>query len=420
MRCPHCGQTHPAGAHFCPETGRLLAPAPPPPRYAQPGAPTAAAAGGSVAPGARRSSRLLVMFAALGLCGLGLIAGGVWQLLTETLAARATLRAEPSGVWTPTVAASVSILSTATIAFDAPTLAPAATEPLAPIPPTITPTDTPLSAAQSYPATPLRGRIVFTCFDGNDDEICLMNANGSGLAQLTDNSEGDFYASLSHDGRSLLFARQISGSNYEIFRMSTDGSGVTQLTFNGGGNFAPAYSPDGSLIAFTSTQGGDGQQIWVMDSGGGFQQQLTTEGINEDPSWSADGRQIAFASSRSGSTQIWVMNSDGSSQRRITNVDDVGGRNSWSPDGRALAFYAGRREDRSRNIYLIGITGGEISQLTFDGDNLAPSFSPDGGWIAFTSYRDGDNDIYVMRPDGTNAINLTQNSGSDYQPRWGP
>lgn len=403
VTCPHCGQRHSADARFCPETGLLLAPAPPPPRYAPP------------------SRQPLAVFVLLGFAGLVMIGIGAWAIYAEAFpagfprAADFTPIAALGGTPAPIVADTAAAVPVPPLAVTEPPPTPISfTE----APPTVAPTDTPPSAAQAYPATPLRGRIVFTCFDGNDDEICLMNADGSDLAQLTYNSEGDFYASLSPDGDYIVFAHQISGSNYEIFRMDTGGFGVTQLTFNGGGNFAPAYSPDGSLIAFTSTQDGDGQQIWVME--GILQHQLTTEGINEDPSWSPDGGRIAFASSRSGSVQIWVMDADGSGQRQVTDADDLGGRNSWSPDGRTLAFYAGRREDRSRNIYLISIDGNNVQQLTLDGDNLAPSFSPDGNWIAFTSYRDGDNDIYAMRPDGTNVINLTQNSGSDYQPRWGP
>jgi serine/threonine-protein kinase len=285
-----------------------------------------------------------------------------------------------------------------------------------------TPSQTPPATGPPLivPNTPLSGRIVFTCFDGSDDEVCLIGADGSGLAQLTDNAVADWYPSLSHDGRYIVFARQISGSNHEIFRMRPDGSELVQLTANGRQNYAPAYSPDDSRIAFTSTQGNGSQQIWVMDSHGGSAAQLTDDGGNVDPSWSPDGRYLAFASTRSGSQQIWIMQSDGSDQAQVTDLEDVGGRNSWSADGQSLAFYAGPRASGGRNVYVIAVDGTGLRQLTEFGDNLAPSFSPDGGWIAFASYRDGDNEIYVMRPDGSNVANVTRNSGSDYQPRWGP
>jgi Tol biopolymer transport system component len=266
----------------------------------------------------------------------------------------------------------------------------------------------------------VRGRIVFVCFDGRDDEICLMNSDGSRLTQLTDNEVGDFYPSLSPDGRYIFFARQIRGSNYEIFRMNTDGADVVQLTSNGAQNYAPDLSPDGARLVFTSTQGGRGQQVWVMNGDGSQATQLTTEGENIDPAWSPNGGFITFASNRSGSRQIWIMNADGSDPRQITDGSDLGGRHSLAPDGSTLAFYAGRREDLSRNVYLIRVDGTDLRQLTSGGDNLAPSFSPDGEWIAFTSARDGDNDIYLMRADGADVVNLTNDGRSNYQPRWGP
>ncbi|HMR99188.1 MAG TPA: hypothetical protein PKE62_08020 [Anaerolineales bacterium] len=42
-----------------------------------------------------------------------------------------------------------------------------------------------------------------------------------------------------------------------------------------------------------------------------------------------------------------------------------------------------------------------------------------GNWIAFTSFRDGDNEIYIIHPDGTGLTRLTNNTISDWQPRWG-
>jgi Tol biopolymer transport system component len=58
--------------------------------------------------------------------------------------------------------------------------------------------------------------------------------------------------------------------------------------------------------------------------------------------------------------------------------------------------------------------------LTEGSDNRGPTFSPDGAWIAFTSIRDGDNEIYAIRPDGTGLTQLTTNTRPDWQPRWGP
>jgi Tol biopolymer transport system component len=111
------------------------------------------------------------------------------------------------------------------------------------------------------------------------------------------------------------------------------------------------------------------------------------------------------------------MDADGSDILQVTNLPDMGGRSSWSPDGQRLVFYAGPIGDR--DIYTIRVDGTDLVQVTNGGDNLGPTWSPDGDWIAFTSFRDGNNEIYVVRPNGDSPVNLTNSLLSEWQPRWG-
>jgi TolB protein len=107
----------------------------------------------------------------------------------------------------------------------------------------------------------------------------------------------------------------------------------------------------------------------------------------------------------------------------VTNLSGVRGRNDWSSDGVTLSTYIG--SDWNREIYVFDTDGQNLRQLTDGGNNLAPSFSPDGAWITFMSYRDHPLwplgcEIYIMRVDGTDARRLTDNDICDWQPRWGP
>jgi TolB protein len=263
--------------------------------------------------------------------------------------------------------------------------------------------------------SPPTGKIVFTCFIDLIDQICIMNADGSGRKQLTDFDATSFYASLSPDGKMIYFSRK--GASFDIYSMNIRGKEVRRLVAGIGSLYAPERSPQDDRIVFTNQTGGE-QQIWVARLDGKNPHALTQGPEDIDPTYSPNGLSIAFVSARTGQRQLYVMERDGSNVRQLTNLPDMGGRNSWSSNGQRLAFYAGPIGDR--DIYVINVDGTGLTRLTNGGDNLGPSWSPDGEWIAFTSFRDGNNEIYIMRADGTSVTRLTANSISDWQPRWGP
>ncbi|MGD0707723.1 MAG: DPP IV N-terminal domain-containing protein [Anaerolineaceae bacterium] len=307
-----------------------------------------------------------------------------------------------------------------------PTLSPTSTPVIADTEtPTQAPTETPLvpteaPAIATATAIPVSGHIVYSCFIDDNDDICIMNADGSDQRQLTHNPATDFYPSLSPDGKTILFSSNRNG-HFEIYSMNVDGSNQTRLTNNIGNLYAPAFSPDGSQIVFTN-EGDHYQHIWSMNRDGKNPHPLT-EGDNNniDPTWAPNGQAIAFVSDRNGFNQLFIMSADGSNPFAVTtDAPYPSGRSSWSPDMSTLAFYSGTAAKLDRNIYLVSPSGHNLRQITDSGDNLAPSFSPDGNWIVFTSYRDAINQVYIMLTDGSNAQRLTFTSYSCWQPRWGP
>jgi len=328
-------------------------------------------------------------------------------------------RPQPTAMQTPpglvdlssVTAASTVITSTPGVATPAPTFVLTITPTQqGTLPVTVIPSPIP-----QFDNSPPAGKIVFTCFINQIDQICLMNADGSERKQLTDFEGTSFYASFSPDGQTIYFSSRNTGT-YEIYSMNLRGRGLKRLTRNIGSLYAPELSPDADQVIFTNNTEGM-QRIWLMRADGNNPHALSTGPEDIDPTWSPDSSLIAFASARTGQRQLYVMDKDGSNVRQITNLNDMGGRSTWSPNGTQLAFYAGPAGDH--NIYVINLDGTGLVQLTNGGDNLGPSWAPDGDWITFTSFRDGNNEIYIMHPDGTGVTRLTNNPVSDWQPRWG-
>ena len=306
----------------------------------------------------------------------------------------------PAATQTPVGAGIPSAGTAPVLDFATPTLDEA-------IPPTMAPTFIPETGGESS-----AGKIVFTCYINQVDQICLMNADGTGRRQLTNLTSTAFYPSLSPDGQTVYFSSNQSGS-FEIYSIDLNGNGLQRLTNGIGTLYAPELSPDGSKIIFTN----HGNGIWVMNADGSDPHAITFKD-DIDPTWSPDGSMIAFASNRSGERQLYVANANGRNVNQVTDLNNMGGRSSWSADGTKLVFYRGPAGDR--DIYTVNIDGSGLDRLTNGGDNLGPSWSPDGDWIVFTSFRDGNNEIYVVRPNGRGETRLTNNPTSDWQPRWGP
>ena len=89
----------------------------------------------------------------------------------------------------------------------------------------------------------------------------------------------------------------------------------------------------------------------------------------------------------------------------------------WSPDGNFIAYnHFNPEADEHTNpfgLYVLNLETGERN-LVIEGPAFNPDWSPDGEWIAFNS-----NDIFKIRPDGSDLTRLTGHSMSFF-PRWSP
>ncbi len=254
--------------------------------------------------------------------------------------------------------------------------------------------------------------------DGND-EIYVMNPDGSGQTRLTDDPESDLHPSFSGDQSFITFSSTRDG-NAEIYVMNADdGSSVTRLTNNSASDTQPSFSRDGLRIAFRSNRDGN-DEIYVMNADGSNQTRITNNNLSDsDPSFSPSGTRVLFERvGADNNRDIFTMNANGSSQTRLTTASGDDRSASFSRDGSRIGFASAR--NGNSQIYVMNADGNNQARLTNNSfSDIEPSFSPDDTSLAFVSDRDGNSEIYAMNADGSNQSRLTNNSALDSAPDWG-
>jgi len=264
-------------------------------------------------------------------------------------------------------------------------------------------------------------------------EIYLMEPDGSQVRALTDaGAEGMVAAepAWSPDGTRMAFVLSTPehlgayAGDGDIYLVNADGSGLTQLT-EGLQAAAPAWSPDGTRIVFARDQG---TSLVVMNADGSGAQELRLDGeaypSYQGPAWSPDGARIAFQASpepRADTNSVYVTNVDGTGTTRVTHGGSDG-TPAWSPDGTLLA-YAG-----PDGIYLLDVATGSEHRLTDCrfrqdcGRDSHPSWSPDASRIAFARH-DGAGttvQVFVVNTDGSGLQQLTSGPEENTDPSWNP
>jgi Tol biopolymer transport system component len=273
-------------------------------------------------------------------------------------------------------------------------------------------------------------------------QVYTVNANGSGLRQLTHATGGvqAMFPEFSPNGKLIVFSVGNPTHPWRIWVMHSDGSHQRQLTADTKGfrDSTPVYTPDGRAIVFSRCQPGDGVcAIWKMNADGTHKHALTpyvSSGLHErvdfSPAVSPNGKWIAFGRFESNGiqAQIYVMKANGGKPHAVTAPRLEAAAPAWSPDSRWIAFYTNNNRTGSR-VFAIRPNGSGLRALTpnrFPHNDADPSYSPDGKQIAFSSdrrYPDGCCfDLFEMRANGNreHKVNLNLHHAGILGPVWQP
>jgi Tol biopolymer transport system component len=191
--------------------------------------------------------------------------------------------------------------------------------------------------------------MVFINYIDSNNEIYIVNSDGTNPTRLTNNNIKEDFPALSYDQTKIVYAAYISNA-WNIFVMKADGTGNTQLTY---GSFSKA-----------------------------------------EPAWSPDGNKIIYSNY---TNDLYIMNADGTGTTRVTYMNKTLYHPRFFPDGQQIVFADGQY------IYKCNIDGSNLTQLTntsyFDS---VPDVSFDGSKISFIRSGGAGNRVWIMNPDGTN------------------
>lgn len=273
--------------------------------------------------------------------------------------------------------------------------------------------------------------------DASDVPLETIAAIEGPVTRITRTAYPKFFLTYTPDGTRLCYSRhhanrRASGQVLMGLRIvNSNGTGDRALLapFDAAVQIQEhaAFSPDGKTLLVTgggSDTGNAAKDVFtatfsVEGEAGDLRKVIPgpSVGVGEQPSWSPDGREFVVTTTQKA---LWIFSADGKTKRRLI---QPGGQYcfqpAWSPDGRMIAFASDR--DGNSELYTLRPDGSELKRLTTEpGIDCRPRWSPDGEWIAFTSNRSGREDLYVMRKDGSDLRPLTAHPAVDDHAAWSP
>lgn len=231
--------------------------------------------------------------------------------------------------------------------------------------------------SEACPEAPrvIDGKYVWAIFP--DFDIFTANLKGQVLNQLTKTPGYDAEATLSPDGKKIVFTSTRSG-DLELYTMNVDGSDVRQITRDLGYDGGAFFSPDGAQLVFRASRPRTADEVQTYKS-------LLAKNLVQPTNM-----------------EIYVCNVDGSNLRQVTNLGKANWAPYFHPDGKRIVFTSNHHipSGRQFNLFMINVDGTGLEQITFDDTfDAFPMFSYDGKKLVFASNRNNgdtrDTNIFI-------------------------
>ncbi len=275
------------------------------------------------------------------------------------------------------------------------------------------------------------------------DQIYRMKTDGSGVKRVSNGEGRTTCSYFFKGGKRVIYASTHGGAkecppnpdmsqgyvwavypDYDLYTATPDGKDIRRLTNTPGYDAEATLSPDGKKIVFTSERDGD-LDLYSMDIDGRNVKRLTDAvGYDGGAFYSPDGKMIVYRRSTPKTDaelaryksllarhlvvptvfEIWVMNADGTNKRQVTNLAGGSFAPYFTPDGKRIIFctnhFATDPRRRNFDLALINVDGTGLERVTFNETfDGFPMFSPDGKKLVFASNRnaakEGDTNVFI-------------------------
>ncbi len=283
------------------------------------------------------------------------------------------------------------------------------------------------------------GQIVFTIGDylpSHRNDLYALVDSGKRLKQLTDNHILDDFAQCSPTSSEIVYISAAEDKwDWDVWTLNLRHIRPKVVQNNKGRDLTPTWTHQGNIAWsadftpdwikwFKTTEEKNYELVVKAPQDTLFQRLTFNHTWEETPTWHRQGEWILYTSTTSPSSDpgnIYRMKTDGTQAQPFIELPGLQKNAKWSPDGQWVIFESSDSVgfEQQSDVYLADSIGGSITNLTQGiGLNGYPSWAGNSQWILFHSNRNGNYDIFRMRRDGSEIVQVTHSSLNEFRPTW--